>query len=372
MVESHLSELVNDALVLVVAHFSQFLHITYNHHFALGIDVGEVAQGGSHARRVGVVGIDNEAVGCSLLKLRAIVGRHIGAQSLDDVVGRHAEVESDAHGSEHVGYVILAYQVGLRGVRSADGGAVVVSPGEVEHRRAAVYASAYPQIVVVLASVAHEVQPLGDAVEIGVLAVDEHAALRSLAALQRLSIIGIVESVVGAHKVVQFALGMYHTLKRAEALQVGTTYVGDDGIVGFYHIDERLYVARMRRSHLHNGYLVLGTQAQQCLGHANVVVEVALSVQHVVLLLQHGSREFLGCCLSVGARDAYDWRGERASMIQRQLLERGKTVVAQNVACIALGRILRLIYHGIGATLLECHCRKLVAVERCSLQGEEQ
>ena len=73
MVESHLSELVNDALVLVVAHLAQFLHVTYNHHFARGFNVGEVAQGGSHARRVGVVGIDDEAVVGSLLKLRAIV-----------------------------------------------------------------------------------------------------------------------------------------------------------------------------------------------------------------------------------------------------------------------------------------------------------
>ena len=73
MVERHLSELVDNALMLVVAHLSQFLHITYNHHFALGIDVGEVAQGGSHARRVGVVGINDESVVGCLLKLRAIV-----------------------------------------------------------------------------------------------------------------------------------------------------------------------------------------------------------------------------------------------------------------------------------------------------------
>ena len=165
---------------------------------------------------------------------------------------------------------------------------------------------------------------------------------------------------------------MYHTLKRAEALQVGTSYVGDDGIVGFYHVNQSLDVARMRRAHLHNGNLVLRTQSQQRLGHAYVVVEIALRVQHVVLLLQHGSREFLGRCLSVGTRNAYDWRGERAAMIERQLLERGKAVVAQNVACIALGGILRLVHYGIGATLVERHCRKLVAVERFALQGEEQ
>ena len=108
--------------------------------------------------------------------------------------------------------------MGRRSVRSTNGSAVVVPPGEVEHRRTAVYVSAHPQLVVVLAAVAHEVQPLGYAVEIRILAVYEHAALRSLAALQHLAIVGIVESVVGAHKVVQFALSMYHTLKRAEAL----------------------------------------------------------------------------------------------------------------------------------------------------------
>ena len=73
LVERHLSELVDNALMLVVAHLSQFLHITYNHHFAFGFDVGEVAQCGSHARRVGIVGIYDESVVGSLLKLRAIV-----------------------------------------------------------------------------------------------------------------------------------------------------------------------------------------------------------------------------------------------------------------------------------------------------------
>ena len=205
--------------------------------------------------------------------------------------------------------------MGRRSVRSTNGSAIVVSPSEVEHRRAAVYVSAHPQLVVVLAAVAHEVQPQGYAVEIRILAVYEHAALRSLAATQHFSIVSIVDSVVGTHEIVQFALGMYHTLKRAEALQMCTTHIGDDGIVGLYHVDESLDVARMRRTHLHNGNLMLRTKAKQGLGHAYVVVEVALCVQHVVFLLQHGSGEFLGRCLSVGARDAYDWRGKCAAMV---------------------------------------------------------
>ena len=108
---------------------------------------------------------------------------------------------------------------------------------------------------------------------------------------------------------------MYHTLKRAEALQMCTTHIGDDGIVGLYHVDESLDVARMRRTHLHNGNLMLRTKAKQRLGHTYVVVEVALCVQHVVFLLKHGSGELLGSGLAVGARDADNRRGERAAMV---------------------------------------------------------
>jgi len=59
-------------------------------------------------------------------------------------------------------------------------------------------------------------------------------------------------------------------------------------------------------------------------------------------------------------------------VIACQLLQRVQAVVDEDEAVVALNGILRLVNHGVGAALLQGCCCKLVAVERCALQSEEQ
>ena len=66
-------------------------------------------------------------------------------------------------------------------------------------------------------------------------------------------------------------------------------HIGDDAIVGFCHLYQRLDVAWVTCPHLYHRYLVGLVQLQQCFWHTDVIVEVALSEPHIVLLFQHGS-----------------------------------------------------------------------------------
>ena len=187
-----------------------------------------------------------------------------------------------------------------------------------------------------------------------------------------MSVGGVYEhlrAVAAGQEVVQLSLCPDHSFERPEALQMGFPDVGYQSVVGLDGLNERLDVARMARAHLYHGYLVLLSQAQESLGHTDVVIEVALGIQHFVLLRQHGSHEFLGCCLSVCARYAYHGYVELPAVVACQLLESGERVVRDDVSLVA--RILRFVYHCVGAALLKGGFGKPVSVERLSLQGEE-
>ena len=78
-----------------------------------GVDDLEVAEGGGHACRVGIVGINDESVvGCDG-ELAAVVGWGIFGQCCADVVGRYAEECADAGCSKGVVKVVAAYEFGL-------------------------------------------------------------------------------------------------------------------------------------------------------------------------------------------------------------------------------------------------------------------
>ena len=123
--------------------------------------------------------------------------------------------------------------------------------------------------------------------------------------------------------------------------------------------------------HFHHSHLVFTGEPEQRLGHPDVVVEVALRVEHVVFFGQHGGNEFFGGGLSVGARHADDLGAQRAAVVSGQLLQRVEAVVGQDIPAVALHGILRLVNHGIGAALLQGFGCKCVAVERFPFEGEE-
>ena len=183
--------------------------------------------------------------------------------------------------------------------------------------------------------------------------------------------------VAGGEVVIEFALGPYHSLERAKALEVSLAHVGDQSAGGLGSLGERLDVARVARTHLHHGNLMLGSQTQQRLGHAHVVVVVALGGHHAKLLRQHGTHKLLGSGLAIGASDAHHGDGKLATMLARQVFERLQRVRDEDHA-LALqrtggkGAVDRLVVdHGKGAAFLQRLQGKLVAVERLALQGNE-
>ena len=111
---------------------------------------------------------------------------------------------------------------------------------------------------------------------------------------------------------------------------MGAAHVGDESAGGFHGFHQCLDVAGMGGTHLYDGNLVLGLQAQQRLRNAHVVVEVALGVEHIIFLRQHFRDKFLGSRLAVGASDADDGNLELPAMLAGQVLKRLQAVVDFN------------------------------------------
>ena len=61
-------------------------------------------------------------------------------------------------------------------------------------------------------------------------------------------------------------------------------------------------------------------ETQQSLWNSDMVVEVALRVEHVVLLLQYGGNQFLCSGLAISARDADDGGAQMDTVVVCQLL----------------------------------------------------
>ena len=96
---------------------------------------------------------------------------------------------------------------------------------------------------------------------------------------------------------------------------MGTANVGDQSAGRLSCLGEGLDISRMAGTHLDDGYLVLLRETEKGLGHSHIVVEVALCVEHVVLLRQYGGNELLRGGLAVGACDADDGNVELTAML---------------------------------------------------------
>ena len=153
-------------------------------------------------------------------------------------------------------------------------------------------------------------------------------------------------------------------------------HIGDEPAGGLCRLGQRLDVAGVAGTHLYDGNLVFGAQAQQRLWHAHVVVEVALCGQHVVLLAEHGLHQFLRRGLAVGAGDAYDGNVELTAVLACQQLQ-GLQRVADGYEALAqrgigLGQSGAVITDdGQGAALLQGLQGEAVAVEVVAFQCQE-
>ena len=118
-------------------------------------------------------------------------------------------------------------------------------------------------------------------------------------------------------EIIQLALGLADTLEGAEALQVGTTHIGDEATGRLGRLYQRLDVAGMRSTHLYDGNVVVVTEAEQRLGNTHIVVEVTLGSHHAIALCQHGTNQFLGSGLAIRSRNANDRYIKLATMLAR-------------------------------------------------------
>ena len=85
-----------------------------------------------------------------------------------------------------------------------------------------------------------------------------------------------------------------------------------------------------------------------------MVVEVALRVEHVVLLLQYGGNQFLCSGLAISARDADDGGAQMDTVVFSQLLKGGEHVFHQNQTIVTLLCIFLLVNHGVCRSLFQC------------------
>ena len=181
--------------------------------------------------------------------------------------------------------------------------------------------------------------------------------------------------VTGYEEVVELALGTTDALEGAEALQMGSSDVGDESAGGLSSLDECLDVARVGCSHLDHGNVRLVVDAEQRLGYADIVVEVTLGGHHMVAFGEHGTDEFLGGRLAIGACDAYHGDVELTTVFACQVLEGLQTVVDYNhpvrQALLPFGEAGRGFHNGIATAFLECSECKLVAIECVALQCQE-
>ena len=154
-------------------------------------------------------------------------------------------------------------------------------------------------------------------------------------------------------EVVEFALGLDDTLEGTETLQVGFTHIGDQTAGGLCRLCQGLDVPRMTGAHLDDGNLMILRQAEQGLGHTDIIVEVALCIEHIIFLGEHGSHKLLGGCLTVGTGNADDGDIELATMFTGQILEGLQTVIDKDEP-VVIGRLHGwIVDDGIGTTLLK-------------------
>ena len=108
----------------------------------------------------------------------------------------------------------------------------------------------------------------------------------------------------------QLALGPEDVLPAAQALDVGVPDVGDDSHVRLDDLPQVVDLPRAVHPHLQHADLTAPVQPQQGQGQADVVVVIALGLEHPVPGAQHGGDHVLGGGLAHAARHGDEGDGE--------------------------------------------------------------
>ena len=229
-----------------------------------------------HGGGVGIVGIDNEVVLLGDNHLRAVVCGDIFLQSCTDFLSIHAKVDTNGDGSKKVVDVVGSNKLCLNLMPLGAAtflfkGHQWLSPTELQEGVAFDDLSRDTAVPVVRVSGVGS-NPYFFIVpnlihEVFVVCIDENETF-----------------FLCTKEIVEFAFGLDNAFKRTKALQMGPAYIGNQTTGGLCRFCQCLDVARMTGPHLDDSYLMLACQSEQCLGNTYVVIEVALSVEHIELL----------------------------------------------------------------------------------------
>ena len=105
-------------------------------------------------------------------------------------------------------------------------------------------------------------------------------------------------------------------------------------------------------------------ESKQSFWYTYIIIEVALSIHHIIFLRQYGCNKFLGCSLAVCACDTYYRNVELTTMLACHLFECSQYIVDYDKSFVTLYGILLLVNDCIRATLVESCLSKLITVER--------
>ena len=264
-----------------------------------------------------------------------------------NLFSRYAKVQSHGHRCQHVVEVVAADEVGRHFVPIT----VMFPPLQAQERVAGDNLAKDTGITLALVA--------GIALGLDVTGQDAHQVL----------VVGVDKddaALAAGEVVIEFALGVDNALQRSKSQQVGLAHISNKAAGGLGSLGERLDVTWMAGAHLNDGDLVLGSEAQQRLGHAHIVVEVALGSHHIIFLGKDGTHQFLGRRLAVSAGDADDRDVKLASVFPGQVLEGLQGIGDKHHGLVAMVVVIYLLVvdHGQGAALVERLGCKLVAVKR--------
>ena len=139
----------------------------------------------------------------------------------------------------------------------------------------------------------------------------------------------------------------------------------------------------MTGPHFNDSNVMFCRQSEQGLGNAHVIVEVALRIEHIILLLKHRCHQLLRRCLTVSAGNADNRNLKLPAMLPGQVLERLEAVVHLNDApplILRGGRLLpsgrlggghTLVNNSIATSLFQrCSCKQ-VTIKLLTFQCQE-
>ena len=126
-------------------------------------------------------------------------------------------------------------------------------------------------------------------------------------------------------------------------------------------------------THFHHCHFMFRSEAKQCLGHTNMVIEITLGKPHVVFLFQYGRYEFLGGCLAVCAGHADDGGTKCLPVFVGKCLECLENVWNEDetvfLACVGVDVLI--VDNCVCAARLQCLDCVLIAIECLAPECEE-